>query len=111
MVFRTSLMLCSEESTAISDITKPVRNTIQQFPVKAGNVLIKTLHTTCALFSNEFQGSLIGNLKALIERLAPERNEYRPYRPALVQLRARQRALAPARGAPGTLGRGGHQRG
>ena len=43
-VFRTSLMLSSEEPTEVPDITKTLRNTIQQFPVKSGNVLIKTLH-------------------------------------------------------------------
>ena len=78
-------MLSSEEPTEVPDITKTVRNTIQQFPVKSDNVLIKTPHTNCALFRNEFQ-ALIGNLKALIERLAWERNGYHPRRPALIRL-------------------------
>ncbi|SRR6266571_1429340 len=76
-VFQTSLTLCSEESTEISDITKTIRDAIQQFPVTAGIALINTLHTTCALFINEFQSALIGDLKALIERLVPERDGYR----------------------------------
>jgi len=76
-VFQTSFTLSSEEPTEISDITKTVRDAIQQFPVKAGIALINTLHTTCALFINEFQSALIGDLKALIERLVPERDGYR----------------------------------
>jgi secondary thiamine-phosphate synthase enzyme len=76
-VFSTSLMLPTEEPTEVSDITKQIREAVQQFPVANGMVLINTLHTTCALFINEFQSALIDDLKGLIERLVPERNGYR----------------------------------
>jgi secondary thiamine-phosphate synthase enzyme len=39
--------------------------------------LINTLHTTCALFINEFQSALVDDIKALMERLVPERGGYR----------------------------------
>src|ERR687888_2165468 len=76
-VFTTSFTLQSEGGTEVSDITKMVREAIQQFPVSAGIALINTLHTTCALFINEFQSALIEDLKRLIERLVPERVGYR----------------------------------
>ena len=76
-VFSTSFTLSSEERTEVSDITKLVREAIQQSPVTAGIALINTLHTTCALFVNEFQSALIDDLKSLIERLVPERSGYR----------------------------------
>ena len=76
-VFNTSFTLQSEGCTEISDITKMVREAIQQFPVSAGIALINTLHTTCALFVNEFQSALIDDLKGLVERLVPERGGYR----------------------------------
>jgi secondary thiamine-phosphate synthase enzyme len=76
-VFSTSFTLSSEERTEVSDITKLVRDAVQQSPIKAGIALINTLHTTCALLINEFQSALIDDLKALIERLVPERNGYR----------------------------------
>src|SRR5205823_13295976 len=76
-VFSTSFTLSSEERTEVSDVTKLVRDTIQQFPISAGIALINTLHTTCALFINEFQRALIDDLKRLIERLVPERDGYR----------------------------------
>src|SRR5712691_4573003 len=69
-VFNTSFTLSSEERTEVSDVTKLVRDAIQQFPISAGIALINTLHTTCALFIYEFQS-------ALIERLVPERDGYR----------------------------------
>ena len=76
-VFTSSFTLSSEERTEVSDITKLVRDAVQQFPVSAGIALINTMHTTCALFINEFQSALIDDLKGLIERLVPERAGYR----------------------------------
>jgi secondary thiamine-phosphate synthase enzyme len=76
-VFSTSFTLSSEERFEVSDITKLVREAVQQFPVSAGIALINTLHTTCALFINEFQSALIDDLKGLFERLVPERGGYR----------------------------------
>ena len=76
-VFTSSFTLSSEERSEVSDITKLVREAVQQFPVSAGIALINTLHTTCALFINEFQSALIDDLKGLIERLVPERGGYR----------------------------------
>ncbi|MBI1962825.1 MAG: YjbQ family protein, partial [Candidatus Rokubacteria bacterium] len=66
-----------EERTEVSDITKLVRNAVQLSPVTAGIALINTLHTTCALFINEYQSALIDDLMGLIERLVPERDGYR----------------------------------
>ena len=76
-VFHASFTVHSEDGTEIADITKRVREAIQQFPVSAGIALVNTLHTTCALFINEFQSALIDDLKGLMERIVPERNGYR----------------------------------
>src|SRR5216117_2426026 len=76
-VFNTSFTLSSEEGTEVTDITKLVREAVQQFPISAGIALINTLHTTCAVFINEFQSALIDDLKGLVEKLVPERGGYR----------------------------------
>src|SRR5437870_12386292 len=76
-VYNTSLTLSTDEQTEISDITKLVRDAVQQFAVTTGIALVNTLHTTCALFINEFQSALVEDLGALIERLVPDRNGYR----------------------------------
>lgn len=75
-VFNTSFTLSSEERCEVSDITKLIREVIQQSPVANGIALINTLHTTCALFINEFQGALIEDFRGLIDRLVPERGGY-----------------------------------
>jgi len=75
--FNASFTLASEEGTEVSDITKLVRYIVQNSPVTTGIALINTLHTTCALFVNEFQAALIEDLRGLVERLVPERGGYR----------------------------------
>jgi secondary thiamine-phosphate synthase enzyme len=76
-VFSTTITITTDERTEIADITKMVREALQQFPVSTGIALVNTLHTTCALFVNEFQAALIDDLQALMERLVPERGGYR----------------------------------
>ena len=75
-VFNTSFTLSSEEATEVTDITKLVREAIQQFPVSAGIALINTLHTTCAVFINEFQSALIDDLKGLVALLASDASRH-----------------------------------
>ena len=76
-VFNTSFTLASEDGTEVSDITKLIRDIVQSSPVTTGIALVNTLHTTCALFVNEFQAALIDDLKGMVERLVPERGGYR----------------------------------
>jgi secondary thiamine-phosphate synthase enzyme len=76
-VYSTSFTLSTDERTEISDITKLVRDAVQQFAVTTGIALVNTLHTTCALFINEFQSALIDDLRSLIEKIVPERDGYR----------------------------------
>ena len=38
-------------------------------PVTTGMALINTLHTTCALFINEFQAALLTDIRAFLERM------------------------------------------
>ncbi len=76
-VYNTSFTLATDERTEISDITKLVRDSVQQFAVTTGIALVNTLHTTCALFVNEFQSALIDDLRSLIEKIVPERDGYR----------------------------------
>ena len=76
-VFNASFTLASEEGTEVLDITKRVVDIVQNSSLSSGIALINTLHTTCALFVNEFQAALIDDLKGLVERLVPERGGYR----------------------------------
>ena len=73
----TSFTLTTKVKTEVADITKQVRDAIVQTPVSTGIALINTLHTTCALFVNEYQAALVDDFKRMVERLVPERGGYR----------------------------------
>ena len=76
-VVRKTLTLLSEKRTELLDITKQIRDVVLSADVKEGILLVNSLHTTVALFVNEFQAALVEDLKALLDRLVKERNGYR----------------------------------
>ncbi len=76
-VVRETLTLASEERMEFLDITKQIRDAVQKHPISDGIVLVNSLHTTVALFMNEFQGALIEDLKKMVSGLVSERNGYR----------------------------------
>ena len=76
-VFNTSFTLPTEGRTEVTDITKRVRDALHQSSVTTGIALVNTLHTTCALFVNEYQSALMDDIMALGERLVPERGGFR----------------------------------
>ena len=71
-VVRKTFTMLSESGTQVLDVTKQIRDIVLTADVKEGIILVNSLHTTCALFVNEFQGALVEDLKAMVERLVPE---------------------------------------
>src|ERR1700694_2917937 len=69
--------MLSEHRTQILDITKTIRDVMLSADIKEGILLVNSLHTTCALFVNEFQGALVEDLKSMIETLVAENVGYR----------------------------------
>ena len=76
-VVRKTFTMLSERSTQVLDITKQIRDVLLSADIKEGIILVNSLHTTCALFVNEFQGALVEDLKAMVERLVPGEGGYR----------------------------------
>jgi len=76
-VARETLTLASEERMEFLDITKQIRDAVQKHSISDGMVLVNSLHTTVALFMNEYQGALIEDLKKMVSGLVGERNGYR----------------------------------
>ncbi len=76
-VVRESIMLSTEERLEFLDITKQIRDAVQKHPINDGIVLVNSLHTTVAVFVNEFQGALIQDLKSMVSNLVRERDGYR----------------------------------
>jgi secondary thiamine-phosphate synthase enzyme len=76
-VVRKTFTMLSEKRTQVLDITKQIRDLMLAADIKEGILLANALHTTCALFVNEFQGALVEDLRAMIERIIPDQGGYR----------------------------------
>jgi secondary thiamine-phosphate synthase enzyme len=76
-VVRQTFTMLSEKRTQVVDITKQIRDIMLSADIKEGILLVNALHTTCALFVNEFQGALVEDLKAMLERLVADSAGYK----------------------------------
>jgi secondary thiamine-phosphate synthase enzyme len=75
--FNTSSVLSTKSPTEVVDITTLIRGALRQASIAEGVALVNTMHTTCAVFINEYQSALIDDLVGLAERLVPERGGFR----------------------------------
>ncbi len=81
-VVAETLTVQTEQNQQFVDITKQVRDALARLAVQHGIVVVNTLHTTVALFVNEFQSALIHDVGALLQKWVPRRDGYRHDDPA-----------------------------
>lgn len=78
MVIRhETFTVATEDRLQFMDLTKRVRDLLRQYKIKHGLVILNSLHTTTALFINEWQETLLHDLRTLLDRLVNERDGYR----------------------------------
>ncbi len=76
-IFQDTFQIMTKQRLEFQDITKLVKDVLKRHDIQNGQVLLRSLHTTVALFINEFQDALIEDMKAFVSRLVPERGGYR----------------------------------
>ena len=59
----------TRERLELINITRDVNEVIKKHGMKAGFVMVQSLHTTTAVFINEFQQALLDDIKSFLERL------------------------------------------
>jgi secondary thiamine-phosphate synthase enzyme len=74
---RHSFSVSTRIRRQVVDLTSPVREHIARTDVANGLVVVNTLHTTCCLLVNEFQGALVDDLTRLMERLVADDGGYK----------------------------------
>ena len=78
MVIRHEIFtVATEERLQFMDLTKRMRDILQRHEVKQGLLIINSLHTTTALFINEWQEALLHDIQLLLDRLIKEQEGYR----------------------------------
>ncbi len=65
-----------KETLEIIDITEEVEDFVKESGIKNGLVNIQTLHTTATIFLNELEPLLLKDIKANLEKLASQKEEY-----------------------------------
>jgi secondary thiamine-phosphate synthase enzyme len=59
----------SSERIQVLDLTDRVMAIVASLGIKEGIVNVSSLHTTCAVFINEFQAALVADIKTFIEKV------------------------------------------
>jgi secondary thiamine-phosphate synthase enzyme len=70
------IKLATKATLEFIDITDDILSAIKQCNIKNGIINIQSLHTTMAIIVNEAEPLLIGDMKKMLERVAPETIEY-----------------------------------
>jgi secondary thiamine-phosphate synthase enzyme len=72
----------TEEREELYNLTQLVRDFVKSSGVKAGMVVISSLHTTSAIFINEWQDALVHDVKAYLANVIDKDGYYRHNDPA-----------------------------
>ena len=75
-IYRDLFEVRSEERMQFIDLTERVGLGVRRSGVAQGIVQIRVLHTTAAIVVNENEPLLLGDFKAMLERLAPGNGAY-----------------------------------
>lgn len=81
-VVSTVVRIQTEGREELYNLTAMVRNFVRSSGVRAGSLIISSMHTTSAIFINEWQEALIHDVKAYLAGLIDKNDYYRHNDPA-----------------------------
>jgi secondary thiamine-phosphate synthase enzyme len=64
-----TILYRTRERLELINITRDVNELVRRHGMKAGLVIVQTLHTTTSVFINEFQQALLDDMKTFLERI------------------------------------------
>lgn len=76
MVITRKIRLQTNGNCDIVDITRQVADSLSASGLKAGTATVFVAHSTAGVTTTEYEPGLVKDLKALFERLAPQRGVY-----------------------------------
>ena len=71
-----ALTVQTNERIELADLTDRVMTLVRQSTVREGIVSLWSMHTTCALFINEFQVALLTDIKRFLEQMVARDAEW-----------------------------------
>ena len=71
-----TLIVPTDQRIELVDLTKQVMEFVRKFNIREGLVSLWSMHTTCALFINEFQTALLSDIKRFLEQMVARDAEW-----------------------------------
>ena len=71
-----TLVVQTDQRIELVDLTKLVMDCVRRFNIREGLVSLWSMHTTCALFINEFQTALLSDIKRFLEQMVARDAEW-----------------------------------
>src|SRR5258706_2032038 len=71
-----TIVVQTEQRIELVDLTKTVMEFVRKFNMREGLVSLWSMHTTCALFINEFQVAMLADIKRFLETMVARDAEY-----------------------------------
>jgi secondary thiamine-phosphate synthase enzyme len=68
-MYLDTIIYKSRERLELINITRDLNEVVKRHGMKAGFVIVQSLHTTTAIFINEFQQALLDDMKAFLEKI------------------------------------------
>src|ERR1700679_1382856 len=92
-IYFDTMLYKTRERLELINITKDLNEVVRKHGLKAGFVLVQSLHTTTAVFINEFQQALLDDIKSFLERMVGRTDYWRHNDPKLSEC-SRQNAYS-----------------
>jgi secondary thiamine-phosphate synthase enzyme len=71
-----TIIISTDQRIELVDLTKQIMEFARKFNIKEGLVSLWSMHTTCALFINEFQTALLTDIKRFLEQMVARDAEW-----------------------------------
>ena len=75
-MFSRTLKVVTDSRVELYNVTDRIKDLVKSSGIKAGFLVLSTLHTTTAVFINEFQAALMADVKHFLERIANREHGY-----------------------------------
>ena len=71
-----NFVIDTDERLELVDLTDRVMSYVRQFNIQEGMITLWSMHTTCAVFINEFQRALLVDIKKFLEEMVARDRYY-----------------------------------
>ncbi len=71
-----TMVISTDDRVEVVDLTERVMAFVKRLRIREGIVSLVSLHTTCTVFINEFQGALLSDMKRFLEQMVARDEEW-----------------------------------